>query len=473
MNDTKKLSEINAEKTHDTQRLDAPAQTATKAPDAPKIVAAKAAPAQKAPQKAVPVKTESKRSVWPRVFAWSAGVAGVLLLSGLAGGYVTYDRWQKSEVIAPNIFIHGEPVGGLTHAQATQNLQKRFGRLFVSIKTPKRPYRLALRQLGGEPQIKKVVDEAYSYGRSGALPANLQQLAHAQKNEERLSLPMRWDKAQLKKTMWTVAGNYHQSAHNARLEVGERGVKVIAHREGRNLNVGETLQTLQKKYYVGIGKIDSTTRAVMPRITSASLVGRDVLLGKYKTYFDSDVWGRTRNIRVAASEIDGKVLMPGEKFSFNEITGERTYKKGYRMAHIFQRQPGEAKSQVVDGLAGGVCQVSSTLFNAVRRTNRKTDARLRILERNYHSLPVTYVPAGLDATVAWPDRDFKFRNNFVHPIYIRAKIDGSHLVIGIWGRVPTNVGAVTVADVTAANTSTVANAPSAETGAAPESARAS
>ncbi len=469
MNDTKKLSEINAEKPHDTQRLDAPAQAPAKAPAAPQVVAAKAAP----PPKVAPPKVSSKRSVWPRVLSWSAGVAGVLLLSGLAGGYATYDRWQKSDAIAPNIFIHGEPVGGLTRAQATQNLQKRFGHLFVSIKTPKRPYRLALSQLGGQPQIEKVVNEAYAYGRSDNLSTNLEQLARAQKNEERLSLPMRWDKAQLKKTMWTVAGDYHQAAHNARLEVGAHGVQVIAHHEGRNLNVGETLQTLQKKYYVGIDKIDATTRAVMPRITSASLAGHDVLLGQYKTDFNSGVEGRTRNIRVAAGELDGKVLMPGEKFSFNEITGERTYKKGYRMAHIFERKPGEVKSQVVDGLAGGVCQVSSTLFNAVRRTNKKTDARLRILERNYHSLPVTYVPAGLDATVAWPDRDFKFRNNFAHPVYIRAKVDGSNLIVGIWGRVPTNVGAVTVADAPFADTSTVANAPAAETGAAPEAARAS
>jgi len=156
------------------------------------------------------------------------------------------------------------------------------------------------------------------------------------------------------------------------------------------------------------------------------------------------LWGRTRNIHIASKEVDGKVLMPGEDFSFNKSTGERTWDKGYRMAHIFERKPGKEKSEVVDGLAGGVCQVSSTIYNAVRRTNNDTDGRLQIVERNHHSLPVTYVPYGRDATVAWPHKDFRFRNTFAHPIFLRAEVDGSKLTVSVWGRVPENASNITV-----------------------------
>ena len=107
------------------------------------------------------------------------------------------------------------------------------------------------------------------------------------------------------------------------------------------------------------------------------------------------------------------------------------------MAHIFLRQPGAENSEVVDGLAGGVCQVSSTLFNAVRKTNLKADVNpIKIVERTSHSLPVTYVPRGLDATVAWPYKDFKFRNVTNHPVYVRTRLGRSKLSIAIWGRVP-------------------------------------
>ena len=129
--------------------------------------------------------------------------------------------------------------------------------------------------------------------------------------------------------------------------------------------------------------------------------------------------------------------MPGETFSFNKMTGERTWDKGYRMAHIFETKPGAKEAEVVDGLAGGVCQVSSTLFNAVRRANDEIGAKgLKIVERNSHSLPVTYVPSGLDATVAWPSKDFRFRNTLNHPVFLRTTIRRSKLTIGVWGRVP-------------------------------------
>src|SRR5690606_4254857 len=127
---------------------------------------------------------------------------------------------------------------------------------------------------------------------------------------------------------------------------------------------------------------------------------RDVELGRYTTSFNPGLRGRTTNVRLASEAINGKVLMPGERFSFNSITGERTIKKGYRIAHIFVRKPGQTESEIVDGVGGGICQVSSTLYNAVRKTNNKTDSKLAIIERNNHSLPVNYVPSGLDATVA-------------------------------------------------------------------------
>jgi vancomycin resistance protein YoaR len=147
---------------------------------------------------------------------------------------------------------------------------------------------------------------------------------------------------------------------------------------------------------------------------------------------------------VAAAAIDGQVLMPGETFSFNQSTGERTWDKGYRMAHIFERKPGQLKAEVVDGLAGGVCQVSTTLYNAVRKSREAGVKGLRIVERNFHSLPVTYVSPGYDATVAWPIKDFRFRNTLQHPIYLRAAVSGSRLNVSVWGRVPNNGQAVTV-----------------------------
>lgn len=349
-----------------------------------------------------------------------------------------YSSWASSRLIAPGIAIAGVPVGGLTQDEAQQQLEKRFGRLSVTLQTEARPFRVGLRELGGQPSIAPVVQKAAKIGRGGDAIANFLRVYDARATGERFALPVTWNKAALVAKLRTVDRIYSVPAQNARLVVNENGSQIVPHRQGRALNIGETAKQIQAKYFVGKSEIGAATREVAPQISARDLDGKDVLLASYRTSFNGGIAGRTTNIRVACAAIDGEVLMPGETFSFNGQTGKRTFSKGYRMAHIFERKPGQTESQVVDGLAGGVCQVSSTLFNAVRRTNDKIEGAkpLEIIERNSHSLPVTYVPSGLDATVAWPSKDFRFRNTFSHPVYLRTTMSRSRLSIGVWGRVP-------------------------------------
>jgi len=368
------------------------------------------------------------------------GLAVVAILAA-AAGYGAWSSWMRGGQIANGVFIAGEPVGGLTRSEAKQRLQVRFGKLALQVETPQRPFVLGVQRLGGQLNFDGSVDKAYRFGREGNLVTNVFGVWKARETNHSLPLPIRWNKPQLRRTMWTVANQYNRKPRNATLKMGASGIHVVPDSAGRKLNVGATLMTLQKKYYVGVSSIAATTLPLAPRITAASLDGVDVELGRYTTSFDSGLWGRTRNIHVAAESVDGKILMPGQSFSFNRATGKRTWDKGYRMAHIFERKPGKNESEVVDGLAGGVCQVSSTLFNAVRKSNKKIDRKIEIVERTTHSLPVPYVPRGLDATVAWPSKDLRFRNSFKYPIYLRAGVSGSRLKISVWGRVPSDMAA--------------------------------
>jgi vancomycin resistance protein YoaR len=370
---------------------------------------------------------------WPLYLLGGVTVALVIAV-GVAGG--AYSNWASGQLIAPGVAIAGVPVGGLTKENAQQELENRFGRAFVALQTDARPFQVSLRELGGAPSIAPVVQKAYAIGRSGNPVTNFLRVYTSKSVGERFMLPMQWNKGALVAKLYTINHIYKQPAKDARLHVGENGVEIVREQVGKELNIGETALQLQKKYYIGLPQIEAVTRDVMPKIASADLAGQDVQLAHYTTRFNAGLAGRTTNIRVACEAIEGLVLMPGESFSFNQMTGERTWEKGYRMAHIFERKPGQTESEVVDGLAGGVCQVSSTLFNAVLNTNEKVGSRrLRILERSTHSLPVTYVPRGMDATVAWPSKDFRFRNNFDHPVYLKTSISRSHLTIGIWGRV--------------------------------------
>ena len=373
-------------------------------------------------------------SRWPLLLSGGLVVVAIVGL-GAAGG--AYSRWAEGELIAPGVAIAGVQVGGLTRAQAESELQKRFGRLFVTLETDARPFRVALKELGGAPSIKPTVQKAARIGRDGDFVSNFLRVYGTKTGGQSFMLPILWRKPALVAKLKTIDHLYKVPARDARLEVAGDEVGITPGAVGRALNVGETALQIQKKYFVGAPKLEAATRFIKPEIEARDLEGRDVLLASYVTRFNGGLRGRTTNIRVACEVIEGRVLMPGETFSFNEMTGERTYAKGYRMAHIFERKPGQTESEVVDGLAGGVCQVSSTLYNAVRRANEDAAARrLKIIERNSHSLPVTYVPSGLDATVAWPYKDFRFRNTLDHPVYLRTSVGRSRLVIGVWGRVP-------------------------------------
>jgi vancomycin resistance protein YoaR len=148
--------------------------------------------------------------------------------------------------------------------------------------------------------------------------------------------------------------------------------------------------------------------------TKAELMNSFGLISKFTTDTTSSA-NRNTNIRLSAEAITNRTILPGETFSFNQATGQRTEAKGYKPAAAI------AGGETFDEIGGGVCQTSTTLFNAVVRAN------LKIVERDPHAWPSTYVPKGEDATVNWPNLDFRFRNDTDQPIQLHAWCEGDFL----------------------------------------------
>ena len=141
----------------------------------------------------------------------------------------------------------------------------------------------------------------------------------------------------------------------------------------------------------------------------------------FSTYYENSSSERKSNILLATKSIDGYILDVGAEFSFNKIVGERTEKRGYKQAKII------VGGEFVDGVGGGVCQVSTTLYNAVVLSG------LSVVEYHAHSLPVSYVPPSFDAMVNSGSSDLRFTNDTKNPIIIRASADGNKLTIKIIG----------------------------------------
>lgn len=145
------------------------------------------------------------------------------------------------------------------------------------------------------------------------------------------------------------------------------------------------------------------------------------LISSFTTKYDASNVNRSKNLAIAAEKINGVVLMPEETFSFNKVVGKRTVEEGYKDAKIY------VDGGVTEGLAGGICQISSTLYNAVLLAN------LDIVERKNHSFTTSYVPAGRDATVVYGTIDFQFKNSRNYPIKIEASVSGGIAEFKIYG----------------------------------------
>jgi vancomycin resistance protein YoaR len=197
---------------------------------------------------------------------------------------------------------------------------------------------------------------------------------------------------------------------------------IVEHLTGIALDRTKFFATLQQLIYSKEEAIATLPiQFIPPRVTTEQLkLSMQRQISSFATYYNKRNYNRSYNIHLASSAIHHYVLLPGETFSFNKVVGKRTAERGYKRAPVIVR------GELSEGLGGGICQVSSTLFNAVDR------AGLTILARYSHSKQVGYVPAGRDATVSWYGPDFSFRNDYDHPIMIKCYASHGSNVVAIY-----------------------------------------
>lgn len=190
--------------------------------------------------------------------------------------------------------------------------------------------------------------------------------------------------------------------------------------EGVDFNVEEAKKALEaedKEEYV-IPLTITKPKVTINDIGSEAFPDK---LSSFTTRYDPGAKDRNTNLQLACQKLNNKVILAGETFSYNKTLGERTIAAGYKNAKVYEN------GQVVDGIGGGICQISSTLYNAVLLAN------LEITERRNHQFVTSYLPAGRDATVVYGMTDFKFKNTRKYPVKIKASISGGVASIGIYG----------------------------------------
>lgn len=226
--------------------------------------------------------------------------------------------------------------------------------------------------------------------------------------------------------MQQIDEQIHKAPINAKLDKLGR---IIPEQPGFHLNKSTFTEQFYQYYYNnGPEKIAAPKTFIYPKVDSELLsMIRTQAIGHYVTFFNSAKKSRATNIALAAEAINNHVVFPGETFSFNEVVGKRTEARGYMKA------PEIVKGELIEGIGGGICQVSSTLFNAVDRSG------VKIIQRYSHSKHVPYVPPGRDATVSWYGPDFTFQNVYNQPLLIRTQVANGKVVVIIYSSDDINV----------------------------------
>lgn len=318
------------------------------------------------------------------------------------------------ETILKGVSIDKLDVSGMTREEALaalESYEKNLGGQSIKLGIGDNVIEAKLSDLGVTFDNEDLVDEAIGVGHAGNIVKRYKDQKDLQHSGK--TFPLSWQTNE--NTVRTYVENnctkYDKKAQNASLTRENGAFNFVAGTEGLELNVDSAVRTISD-YLENSWTSDNTevlnleTQVTEPEGSAEELANIKDLLGSFTTSFSTSGSNRCKNVSSGASHINGTVLYPGEEFSAYETVSPFTEANGYAMAGSY------LNGEVVDSMGGGICQVSTTLYNAVLR------AELNVTERSPHSMTVHYVDLSEDAAIAGTYKDFKFVNSTEYPIYI-------------------------------------------------------
>ncbi len=361
----------------------------------------------------------------------------LIIIIVLASSTIAYANHILSrEVFYPNIRIADIDMEDLTKDMAIAKLNEKFqpdlDEIKITLAFEDKKWEFDYKDIDAHYNIEEKVEEAYQIGRKGSALNRLKEIYSVYKEGFSSDATLTYDISLLRDKVQQIADELNIEPVDATMEFHPNRSEKFSftpEQAGRKMDVEATMSMIDShmtnKDYSST--INLPVSIVEPEIYEDDLRKVTHKISSFSTDLSSSSAARTSNIRIASETFNGRVVKPGEVFSLNESTGVRSKSKGYKDAAII------IGGRVEDDTAGGVCQVSSTLYNAVLL------ADLEIVERTKHAFPVTYIGMGRDATVVYGALDFKFRNNRNTPIFIASYTSSKRLLIEIYGeKLPNN-----------------------------------
>ncbi|NNU74748.1 VanW family protein [Clostridium estertheticum] len=356
-------------------------------------------------------------------------IIGVLILfstftfSGYS--YIRVKYWDS--LILPGVKIGNEDLTGKTRKEAQTIINDKYAsdvmKKKITIVTDEKKYIIDYKMVEAKYNVDQAVEQALTYGKDGNMFQRYKAITHPVSKQIKLTFEYN-DKA-VDKILKGIAKDIDKNAKNATITKDIGGQFFVTNDViGKQLEVDKLKNDIKSKIDVGVSKDDDYIKAavkdIKPKISEAALKTINTRISRYTTNFGSSSEGRATNIALATGSINGKLLMPGDVFSFNDVVGERTALRGYKAAGVI------IGDKLEQGLGGGICQVSSTLYNAMLSTS------IVSVERIHHTISSGYIPKGQDATVDYGNLDYKFKNTFEYPIYIEGFLSNGNIHFNIY-----------------------------------------
>ncbi len=350
-----------------------------------------------------------------------------------------YRRSLETDRIYNGVYIDGIHVGGMTKEEAIAAVgttQGNAGSDFaITVTVQGNAWSIDSGNVPLYRNTAEVVQQAYAIGRSnttairgtGITPfrQRLNTVQAVWQTPVAYYTTTTYDHATVRSIVDGIAYSINRDPVNASVAQFDQNSKKFtfhADESGLHINADDIYNAVITRLDSGVyyDVLTVEPQILLADVTKAELMNSFGLITSFTTKTTSNS-NRNTNIDLAARAINGRTVLPGETFSFNQATGQRTEAKGYRPAAAI------AGGETFDEIGGGVCQVSTTLFNAVARAN------LTIVDRDPHAWPSDYVPKGEDATVNWPNLDFRFRNDSDWPIFIVAYYNNRKVTVDVYG----------------------------------------
>lgn len=362
-------------------------------------------------------------------------ISGAILMFALFIFGVSY-LWVRRQVnqvaagtIGSNIYIETVNVSGMKAQEAKAALkvkEEQYRSQALVLKVEQEELDLVIGDLGfAIKDIDKLVKDAAKYGKEGSVWRRYREMKAMEETKKQFDVSYTVDVETVKTVLTDKVLPIEKRATNATIKRQDGKFVITEETIGKTIDVEasvESIETYFQKYWKrGNAEIAMVSKVDRPTVTKADLETIGDVLGTFKTYCSGNS-GRLLNIKTGSGHMNGVVLMPGEEVSVHAKTAPYKAENGYAMAGSYEN------GQVVESMGGGICQVSTTLYNAVLL------AELEVTQRSPHSMIVGYVKPSMDAAIAGTWKDLKFKNNQETPIYIEAVMSGRNLTFTIYGK---------------------------------------